>query len=560
MCAQSTTEASSQDTVNTTPMSSQVAKPTSGVTAKARFLKRLRLFLKYAGPGWLMSLAYLDPGNLEADLQAGAYTGYQLLWILLVAHVIGFVMQVLAARLGTVSGMHLAEHCRSEYPRGLRRVLWIMTELAIVGADVQEVVGTAIALHILFGLPMWAGVLITAADTFTFLAVHYFKGVRAIEIMIFALIVVMMTCFFINFGVISPPAGDLFGGFLPIGMKRYATLQAVAIIGAVIMPHNIYLHSALVTEKGVNREDRTQVKEANKYFMVDSAIALTVSFIVNMALLSSFAAGFFSSVCTDHVSSDGGVMNLGCMISLTEPDANVCADIASCACFNSAGMAGFCSRIGLEEAGSALQSFLGSYAKYIFALGLFAAGQASTLTGTFAGQYVMNGFMRFKLPIWARTLITRLIALGPALVIAILQTYIPSFGEANEWLNVLQSVQLPFAILPLLHFVQKEDVMGKEFQLRATWKRVILWGIAVAIIGTNFFLVVSHITPLEPAWYTWLIAAVIAVLYSWLCYLCISEDIRNLGRAIRGLFVKTSDSGADLLKSNEEIVKSSSSN
>ena len=511
-------------------------------------LNRLRLFLKYAGPGWLMSLAYLDPGNLEADLQAGAYTGFQLLWILLLAHVIGFVMQILAARLGAVSGKHLAEHCREEYPVGLRRVLWIMTELAIVGADVQEVVGTAIALHILFGLPMWAGVLITAADTFTFLAVHYFKGVRAIEIMIFSLIVVMMCCFFVNFGYISPPAGDLFSGFLPTGTQKYATLQAVAIIGAVIMPHNIYLHSALVTEKGVNKDDKRQVREANKYFAVDSAIALSVSFVVNVALLSSFASGFFSNVCTNLRSSDGGVMNLGCMISLTEPDTELCADLVSCACINSGGLPGFCSKIGLEEGGAALQTLLGTYAKYIFALGLFAAGQASTLTGTFAGQYVMNGFMQFKIPIWVRTLITRLVALGPALVIAILQAYIPSLGEANEWLNVLQSVQLPFAILPLLHFVQQEKVMGSEFNLKSVWARTLLWTIAVAIIGTNFFLVISHITPLEPAWYVWTISGVVAVLYLWLCYKCIAADVRAFGKTVKGLFNRKSESGTDLLQ------------
>ena len=340
----------------------------------------------------------------------------------------------------------------------------------------------------------------------------------------------MMTCFFINFGVISPPARDLFAGFLPTGVQSYATLQSVAIIGAVIMPHNIYLHSALVTEKGVNKDDKRQVREANYYFALDSAIALSVSFIVNLALLSSFAAGFFSEVCTDHVTSDGGRMNLGCLISLEEPDTEVCADVVACACFNSGGMPGYCAKIGLEEAGAAMQSLLGSYAKYIFALGLFAAGQASTLTGTFAGQYVMNGFMQFKIPIWMRTLITRLIALGPALVIAILQAYIPSFSEANEWLNVLQAVQLPFAILPLLHFVQKEEIMGAEFRLRAVWKRVILWTIAVAIICTNFFLVVSHITPLEPAWYVWFLGSLVSVAYLWLCYMCISDDVKTFGR------------------------------
>lgn len=520
--------------------------PETKPSPKKRFLTGLRLFFKYAGPGWLMSLAYLDPGNLEADLQAGAYTGFQLLCILFLAHVIGFVMQVLAARLGTVSGKHLAEHCRERYPVGLARVLWVMTELAIIGADVQEVVGTAIALNVLLGVPMWAGVLITAADTFTFLAVHYFKGARVIEFTIFALVMVMMGCFFVNFGLIAPPAIDVFSGFLPTNIKHYASLQAVAIVGAVIMPHNIYLHSALVADRGVDKNDAKEVKEANFYFMLDSAIALTVSFVVNLALLASFASGFFSERCAGRVGDDGMLTNLGCLVGLNMPD-EVCLDAVACSCVNAAGMTGFCAKIGLEEASTALESLLGSYAKYIFALGLFAAGQASTLTGTFAGQYVMNGFMRFKIAIWVRTLITRLIALGPALVIAICQAWIPSLGEANEWLNVLQSVQLPFAILPLLHFVQMEDVMGAQFKLKSVWKLLILWTISAAIIGTNFYLVIAHITPMEPAWYVWAGITVVALLYLLLCYKCIASDVKTLGRSVHALLFKGSESASELL-------------
>jgi NRAMP (natural resistance-associated macrophage protein)-like metal ion transporter len=501
-------------------------------TKKARVLEFFRKFFKYTGPGWLMSLAYLDPGNLEADLQAGAYTGYQLLWILLLAHIIGFVMQILAARLGAVSGKHLAEVCREKYSRGLSVFLWVMTELAIIGSDVQEVVGTAIALQVLLGIPMWAGVLITAADTFTFLAVHYMKGVRAIEIIIFALILVMMTCFFINFGIISPWAGDVFSGFLPSNMHHYATLQAVAIIGAVIMPHNIYLHSALVTEKNVVDRSNTQsIKEANYFFTLDSAIALTVSFVVNLALLSSFASGFFAPTCSGRMDADGSITNLGCLVGLPQADDSVCpATDPSCLCFNSIGQSGFCAKIGLEEASSALEGLLGSYAKYIFALGLFAAGQASTLTGTFAGQFVMSGFMRFNVAVWIRTLITRLIAIGPALVIAICQSAIPSLGEASEWLNVLQSVQLPFAILPLLHFSIDTDVMTSDFALKSKWKIGVLWLITFGIIGVNFFLVVSHITPMNPAWWAWVIFALVGIAYLYMCFKCIESDLVRLCR------------------------------
>jgi natural resistance-associated macrophage protein len=478
-----------------------------------------------------MSLAYLDPGNLEADLQGGAYTGYQLLWILLLAHVIGFFMQVLAARLGAVSGRHLAQHCRERYPRVVAYFLWIMTELAIIGADIQEVVGTAIALHVLLGVPMWAGVLITAADTFTFLAVHYFKGVRVIEILICSFILVMMCCFFVNFGIISPPASDLFAGFLPSNTASYATLQAVAIIGAVIMPHNIYLHSALVTEKGVDRTKSEEVRQANHYFMVDSAIALTVSFFVNLALLASFASGFFSPTCAEQ--------DMGCLVGLEDPNADTC--------YNSSGMRGVCSVIGLEEAGGALQSLMGSYAKYIFALGLFAAGQASTLTGTFAGQYVMSGFMRFNIAIWLRTLLTRSIALGPALIIALFQASIPSLSQASEWLNVLQSVQLPFAVLPLLHFVRQDALMG-EFRLKSATQQIILWFISLAIIGTNFYLVSSHITPLEPGWYVWFVLTLVSVGYLYLCYRCIDSDVSELVSFFIGKFKSPSSPTSEQLE------------
>ena len=533
-------------------------------TRKARVLEFIRKFFKYTGPGWLMSLAYLDPGNLEADLQAGAYTGYQLLWVLLLAHVIGFVMQVLAARLGAVSGKHLAEVCREKYPRGVSIVLWVMTELAIIGSDVQEVVGTAIALQVLLGIPMWAGVLITAADTFTFLAVHYLKGVRAIEVIIFALIMIMMTCFFINFGIISPSAGDVFSGFLPSNMRHYAVLQAVAIIGAVIMPHNIYLHSALVTEKNcVDRTDKKAIKEANFYFTLDSAIALTVSFVVNLALLSSFASGFFSDTCTGRVELDGTVTNLGCLVGLTQPDDSVCpGSDPSCHCYNSIGQSGYCAKIGLEEASTALESLLGSYAKYIFALGLFAAGQASTLTGTFAGQFVMSGFMQFNIAVWIRTLLTRLIAIGPALVIALCQSAIPSLGEANEWLNVLQSVQLPFAILPLLHFSIDRDIMN-DFAVKSKWKIGVLWFIAFGIIGVNFFLLVSHITPMSPAWWIWVLVAVAGIVYLYMCCKCIESDLVRLlsffGISKRGSKKETSKEIETKLSSLElEVVTSPS--
>lgn len=204
-------------------------------THPARF--SWRLLWAYTGPGWLMSIAYLDPGNLESDLQAGAYTGYQLIWVLFWSTVLGLVLQILAARLGVVTGKHLAQVCRENYSPAMSNVLWVMTELAIIGSDIQEVIGSAIAFKILFGLPLWAGVLITGADTFTFMLLHAL-GVRKLEAFFATLIGTMSICFFVNFGVIGPSGSGMAKGMLP-EVSDYAVVQAVSILGAVIMPHNM---------------------------------------------------------------------------------------------------------------------------------------------------------------------------------------------------------------------------------------------------------------------------------------------------------------------------------
>lgn len=222
-----------------------------------------RTFCKYAGPGWLMSLAYLDPGNLEADLQAGAFTGFQLLWVLLLAHIVGLILQILSSRLAAVTGKHLAEHCRARYPKWTATVLWIMTEIAIIGSDIQEVLGTAIAFKVLLNIPLWAGTLITAVDTLTFLTLHLLHGIRVLEAFIFILILTMMACFFIDMAISAPPAVDIFKGFIPM-VASYATMQMVGLIGAVIMPHNLYLHSALTGSRKIDRSEERNIQQANK--------------------------------------------------------------------------------------------------------------------------------------------------------------------------------------------------------------------------------------------------------------------------------------------------------
>lgn len=219
------------------------------------------------------SIAYVDPGNLESDLQAGAYVGYDLIWVLFLSTFLGLVLQILAAKLGVVTGKHLAEMCRLVYPRWASTLLWMMTEIAIVGSDVQEVLGSAMAFQILFGLPLWAGCLVTAFDTCTFLTLHTF-GIRKLEAFFVFLIVIMLVCFGLNFQVTGVDVPSLWRGLSTLSVRREASTQAVGIVGAVIMPHNIFLHSALVQTRKIDRRDVRKVREATKYFSIEAAVAL----------------------------------------------------------------------------------------------------------------------------------------------------------------------------------------------------------------------------------------------------------------------------------------------
>jgi len=228
-----------------------------------RFSFSLRKLLRFMGPGWLMSLAYLDPGNLESDLQQGAYTSYSLVWVLFWATVMGLMLQEMSARIGVVTGMDLAQNIRGHYPRWLNYTIYIMMEVAVVGSDIQEVVGSAIAIKLLSNgyVPVWAGCIITGLDTFTFLAVHFF-GVRYLEALICTLISMMTVCFFVNWGESGTDGGELLKGWaLPI-VKSYAITQAVGTIGAVIMPHNLYLHSGLVLSRKIKRSSPRAVNDA----------------------------------------------------------------------------------------------------------------------------------------------------------------------------------------------------------------------------------------------------------------------------------------------------------
>ncbi|KAF5791612.1 putative NRAMP family protein [Helianthus annuus] len=375
----------------------------------------------FTGPGFLMSIAFLDPGNLEGDLQAGAIAGYSLLWLLLWTTGIGLLVQLLSARLGVATGRHLAELCREEYPYWAGKLLWVMAELALIGADIQEVIGSAIALKILTNgsLPLWAGVLITVLDCFIFLFLENYD-VRKLEALFAFLIAVMAVSFAWMFGGTKPNAKELLVGLVVPKLNSKTIQKAVGVVGCMITPHNVFLHSALVQSRKVDPKQTGRVREALRYYSIESTTALSITFVINLFVTTVFAKAFFGTAIADTV----GLRNAGQFLE--------------------------------ERFGGGLVPIL-----YIWAVGLLAAGQSSTITGTYAGQFIMDGFLNLGVKKWARALITRSCAIVPTLIVAIIfNTSENRLDVLNEWLNVLQSLQFPFALIPLLCLVAKEDLMG----------------------------------------------------------------------------------------------------
>lgn len=409
--------------------------------------KKLWLF---TGPGFLMSIAFLDPGNLEGDLQAGAIAGYSLLWLLMWATAMGLLIQLLSARIGVATGKHLAELCREEYPNWAGLLLWFMAEVALIGADIQEVIGSAIAIQILSRgvLPLWAGVLITASDCFIFLLLENY-GVRKLEAVFAVLISTMGISFAWMFGDTKPSRNELLVGLLVPKLSSRTIRQAVGVVGCVIMPHNVFLHSALVQSRKIDPNKKGQVREALNYYSVESSVALLVSFMINVFVTTVFAKGFYGSEQADSI----GLVNAGQYLQ--------------------------------EKYGGGLFPIL-----YIWGIGLLAAGQSSTITGTYAGQFIMGGFLNLRLKKWLRALITRSCAILPTVVVALIfNRSESSLDVLNEWLNVLQSIQIPFALIPLLTLVSKEQVMG-VFKIGPTLEKV-AWTVAALVIVINGYLLLD---------------------------------------------------------------------
>ncbi|XP_010936565.1 metal transporter Nramp2 [Elaeis guineensis] len=412
-----------------------------------------RKLWRFTGPGFLMCIAFLDPGNLEGDLQSGAIAGYSLLWLLLWATVMGLLIQLLSARLGVATGRHLAELCREEYPTWARVALWLMAELALIGADIQEVIGSAIAIKILSGgfIPLWGGVIITALDCFIFLFLENY-GVRKLEAFFGVLVATMAVSFAIMFGETKPSGKELLIGVIVPKLSSKTIRQAVGVVGCIIMPHNVFLHSALVQSRKIDTSKKSRVQEAMNYYSIESAIALAVSFFINICVTTVFAKGFY-----------------GTQVAST---------------------------IGLENAGQFLQEKYGAMLfpiLYIWGVGLLASGQSSTITGTYAGQFIMGGFLNLRLKKWVRSLITRSFAIVPTIIVALFfDTEDATMDILNESLNVLQSVQIPFALIPLLTLVSKEQVMG-AFRIGPITK-VVTWIVVAFLIIINGYLLLDFFT------------------------------------------------------------------
>ena len=406
-------------------------------TSQLSFWRRMFAF---AGPAYLVSVGYMDPGNWATDLEGGARFGYQLLWVLVMSNAMAILLQTLSARLGIVSGRDLAQACRETYPRSVNFALWGLCEIAIAACDLAEVLGAAIALNLLFHIPLLAGVIITAADTLLILWLQSL-GIRTIEAFVLALISVMAVCFGIEILWAHPPSEGFLSGLVP-RLSGSSLYVAIGILGATVMPHNLYLHSALVQTRQIGHSEADK-RRACRYNFIDSVVALNGALLVNAAILVMAVAVFFRR----H-------------IVVTE----------------------------IQQAHLLLVPLLGtSLAGILFAVALLCSGQSSTLTGTLAGQVVVEGFLNLRVRPWLRRLITRAMAVIPAA----LTIYFAGDKATYQLIilsQVILSLQLPFAIIPLVHFTSNPARMG-SFRNPA-WVRTLSWTTAAVIVALNLRLAI----------------------------------------------------------------------
>ena len=401
-----------------------------------------RKILAFAGPGYLVAVGYMDPGNWATDLAGGSRFGYALLSVILISNLMAVLLQGLASKLGIVTGRDLAQACRDHYSTPVIWGLWLLCEIAIAACDLAEVIGSAIALNLLFGISLPVGVAITALDVLLLLYLQN-KGVRVLEALVITLVATVGACFAFELLLAKPDLGDVARGFLPttdIVSDREKLYIAISILGATVMPHNLYLHSSIVQTRKYD-ENAAGKREAVRFAFVDSTLALTFALFINAAILIVAAASF-------HTSGN--------------------ADVAE-----------------IQDAYKLLTPLLGAGASTAFALALLASGQNSTLTGTLAGQIVMEGFLNIRIRPWMRRLITRLIAIIPAVIVSVIGG---ESGTAKLLIlsQVILSLQLSFAVFPLVMFTSSKLKMG-EF-VNPVWLKVLAYLVAALIATLNVYL------------------------------------------------------------------------
>ncbi len=422
-----------------------------------------RKLLAFLGPAYLVSVGYMDPGNWATDIAGGSQFGYTLIWVLLMSNLMALLLQSLSARLGVVRQLDLAQASRAAYPPAINYTLWVLAEVAIAACDLAEVLGMAIGMKLLFGIPLVWGVTITVLDTLLLLLLQSY-GMRKIEVFIISLVAIIGFSFLAEMIFAKPALGELAKGFIPTIPNDEALYIAIGIIGATVMPHNLYLHSSLVQTRRIDTSERG-IWSAIKYNFIDSAIALNAAFFVNAAILVLAASTFFK--------------------------------------------AGMYEVSNIEDAYKFLAPLLGNeWAPLLFGVALIAAGQSSTITGTLAGQIVMEGYLNLRIAPWLRRLITRLIAIIPAYIVIIL------YGESQTgallvFSQVVLSLQLGFAVIPLIHFTSDKAKMGVF--ANKTWVKAVAWTIATVIISLNVKLVYNEVSGWienggESAWIVWVTA------------------------------------------------------
>ncbi len=433
--------------------------------------KGFKNFLAFAGPAYLVSVGYMDPGNWATDLQGGSQFGYTLIWVLLMSNLMALLLQSLSARLGIVRRRDLAQANREVYTPVVNFCLYILAELAIAACDLAEVLGMAIGIQLLTGLPIIWGVLITVLDTFLLFYLQRL-GIRKMEAFIIALVALIGLSFLIEIIIAQPHFGEIAKGLIPTALNKESLFITVGIIGATVMPHNLYLHSALVQTRKI-KPDKEGIKRALKFNFIDSVVALNIAFLVNACILILAAAVFFT---TGHTT------------------------VAK-----------------IEDAHRLLQPMLGSVvAPVLFAVALIAAGQSSTVTGTLAGQIVMEGYLQLRINPLLRRLITRLLAIIPAVAVILI------YGDDKvDYLLILSqvilSLQLGFAIIPLIHFVSDKETMG-EFSIKP-FTKILSWIVAAILIFLNVKMVTEQSIPVfeeDGNLFYKIILIVTAIVFTWL--------------------------------------------